>query len=320
MATFLSDLILRPPRGTYDPDDLKDPLTFKSMENTVTLDRESISFTNNRGQNLVGSYYPAPFPASGNPCIIYLHGNASSQLEGIPISLLVKDIGISTLCIDLSGSGNSDGEYISLGFYEKDDVNAAIAFLNTQKSVKKVILWGRSMGATIALWCCSGKNPCVLGCVADSPYLSIRRIVDDFCGNSWIFWILKKLIFPFVDRKVQSRAGFKVDDVDISGAVANAQVPCFIIHGISDSFISVSQSREIFRIYGCCEKYMVCGIGSHNSDREIVVYVMAIRFVLKLFGIEVDFEVPETIETLEECEGDSFHFENPLQMAANMDV
>lgn len=56
------------------------------------------------------------------PCIIYLHGNSGSRLEALPLvsSILRHKIGL--LSFDFSGAGRSEGEYISLGWYERDDV------------------------------------------------------------------------------------------------------------------------------------------------------------------------------------------------------
>ena len=55
--------------------------------------------------------------------------------------------GITVLLFDFSGSGLSEGEYISLGYYETDDVFTVIKYLNSTGRVSRIALWGRSMGA-----------------------------------------------------------------------------------------------------------------------------------------------------------------------------
>ena len=54
-------------------------------------------------------------------------------------------------CFDFSGCGISDGEYISLGIHESDDLEAVIKFLRNSGKVSDIGLWGRSMGAVTAL-------------------------------------------------------------------------------------------------------------------------------------------------------------------------
>ena len=56
------------------------------------------------------------------------------------------------LCaLDCAGSGNSGGEFVSLGHYERDDVAAVVDALRKRNLVGRVAVWGRSMGAATAL-------------------------------------------------------------------------------------------------------------------------------------------------------------------------
>jgi len=56
------------------------------------------------------------------PCVIYMHGNAGNKMEGLSYwkELVAENI---NLCVfDFSGCGNSEGEFITLGVKEKDDL------------------------------------------------------------------------------------------------------------------------------------------------------------------------------------------------------
>ena len=56
------------------------------------------------------------------PCVIYMHGNAGNKMEGLSYwkELVAENI---NLCVfDFSGCGNSQGEYITLGVKEKEDL------------------------------------------------------------------------------------------------------------------------------------------------------------------------------------------------------
>jgi len=63
--------------------------------------------------------------------------------------ILCHDITLFTF--DFAGCGNSEGEYISLGYYEKDDVDVVFQYLRSLGTVSSIGLWGRSMGAVTAL-------------------------------------------------------------------------------------------------------------------------------------------------------------------------
>ena len=73
---------------------------------------------------------------------------AGDALEAV--ELLLPD-GISVFAFDFSGSGHSDGETISLGFYEKFDVECVVKHLRGNPTVSTIGIWGRSMGAATAV-------------------------------------------------------------------------------------------------------------------------------------------------------------------------
>ena len=54
-----------------------------------------------------------------------MHGNSSSRLEALPQLSLVLHIGATLLTFDFAGSGMSGGEYVSLGAFERDDLQVS---------------------------------------------------------------------------------------------------------------------------------------------------------------------------------------------------
>lgn len=63
--------------------------------------------------------------------------------------LVSRDITVFTF--DFAGCGLSEGEYISLGYYERGDVDAVFRYLRELGTVSSIGIWGRSMGAVTAL-------------------------------------------------------------------------------------------------------------------------------------------------------------------------
>jgi pimeloyl-ACP methyl ester carboxylesterase len=175
--------IIRPPRAEYLTAHLG-PSTFEFCGRA--FQRRDFEVLNERGQRLQCSHWePVEYPmaeeeeangAEGDgeeeeeeqqqqqqqrnpkeqrrgslPCIVYMHGNSSARIEALPQLSLCLSLGITMVALDFAGSGRSEGEFVSLGYYEKDDLKAVIEHLRASERVSRIALWGRSMGAVTAL-------------------------------------------------------------------------------------------------------------------------------------------------------------------------
>jgi pimeloyl-ACP methyl ester carboxylesterase len=107
------------------------------------------------------------------PCIIYMHGNSSCRLEALSIMPYVMQANMTLFCFDFAGCGKSEGEYISLGWHERDDVNVIVEYLRKHRKVNTIGLWGRSMGAATALLH-ANRDPSIAGLVLDSAFADLQ--------------------------------------------------------------------------------------------------------------------------------------------------
>ena len=118
-------------------------------------------------------------PKQRHSVVIYMHGNSSSRLEVIPQLGHLLSLGVSVLSFDFCGSGHSDGEYVSLGYHEREDLDAIIKFLRGTGQVSSIGLWGRSMGAATALMYAS-RDPTIACMILDSSFTDLHRLVSNF--------------------------------------------------------------------------------------------------------------------------------------------
>ena len=72
-------------------------------------------------------------------------------------------------CFDFAGCGKSGGDYISLGWWERDDVAMIVEHLRKRRRVSTIGLWGRSMGAATALLH-ADRDPSIAALILDSPF------------------------------------------------------------------------------------------------------------------------------------------------------
>lgn len=259
--------VIRPPRDDYKPDDLG-PDYFPV--GTRLFYRKDFSLTNPRGLKLQCSHFE-PIDTDRVkkelPCVIFLHGNSSSRVEGIRFADMFLRSNITFFCFDFSGSGHSDGEYISLGWWEREDVGCVVEYLRSTKTVSTIGLWGRSMGAATALLY-ADRDPGIAGIVLDSPFSSMKRLVEELYHKyapkvpGFLFSILQY----FVKKSIKSRAHFDLGDLCPINHVDKTYIPSLFIVAKSDDFILPSHGIELYEKYAG-QKNLIKVDGDHNSFR-----------------------------------------------------
>ena len=107
-----------------------------------------------------------------------MHGNSSCRTEALNSVHYLLPQNITLLCFDFSGCGMSEGEYISLGWFERDDLAMIIDHLRKERRVSTIGLHGRSMGAVTALLH-ADRDPSIAGIVLDSPFSDLPNLVNE---------------------------------------------------------------------------------------------------------------------------------------------
>ena len=149
-GNMLLDLVIRPPRGSY-PNDAG--MTLTHTYGGLSCQQDNFVIKNNKNEDLHCSITTLANqePGTRRPCVIYMHGNAGNKHEGLSMAANILPLGIDLFTFDFSGCGNSDGQWVTLGWKECDDLKAVLDYLQNRQKTSKVAFWGRSMGGATAL-------------------------------------------------------------------------------------------------------------------------------------------------------------------------
>ena len=291
--------IIRPPRDDYTEDLLIDEVfTF----NGKTYIRKDYTILSTEGHRLRCSFVepePECRPSIEMPVVIYLHGNSSSRLEGLRMCphLLRRDINL--FVFDFAGCGLSEGEYLSLGYHEKEDIKVVIDFVCNLPGVSSIGLWGRSMGAATTMLY-GHKDPRVKAMVMDSPFACFSDTAKDLARR-----VIKLPNFVFsaaisiVASTIKKKNGLDIKKLNPIDCAELTETPCFFIHANKDELINKEHSDKLFeKVKGV--KFLENCEGGHNSKRPRELIVKVGKFLNKyLRGIDEDDGVDDKRETVE---------------------
>ena len=259
--------IIRPPRDIYEEDDLGSPVFTINEKTYIRKDLELLDF---QGYLLkVSMIEPSPNdrPCEIMPCVIYLHANASSRIEGLHIRKYLLKRNINLCVFDFEGSGISEGEYISLGYHEKNQVRNIVDFVEKYIGVGKIGLWGRSMGAATSL-IYSSIDKRIKATVADSPFCDFRRLAKEMVQKQIkIPGILLEGAISVIGHSVYKKNGMDVSGIKAIDAVKNSTIPVIFIHAADDELVPYQHSEDLIKNYAGSVKELRMVNGGHNGKR-----------------------------------------------------
>ena len=237
------------------------------------------------GNKLECSHYtPAVWIEEALPCVIYLHGNSGCRVDAYDTVRSLLPLNVTVFALDLSGSGLSEGEYITLGVRESEDLRCVVAHLRSTGRVTKIGLWGRSMGAATSLFY-GAKDPSVAALVLDSPFSNLTALMmelaDDIGKTKGVPMprVLLKAAVSLMRRSILRRAHFDIQHLDVLAAAGGSFVPALFGHGTEDTFIKPHHTEALYDVYPG-DKNFVRFKGGHNSARPAFFFDSVCIFFL----------------------------------------
>lgn len=267
---LLCNMIIRPPRFVYDIADLG-PRYFSAGGKPAQ--RTDFELRNGRGMILQCSHFePLTSWDTPMPCVIYLHGNGGCRIEALDVVHTLLPADVSVFALDFAGSGLSEGEYVSLGYWEQYDVATAVQYLREANRCSTIGLWGRSMGAVTAILY-SMQDPSIASMVLDSPFCSLQKIAEDLVLNVETLQKMPRftkfavnLAMKPIRSTIKKKAKFDIRALEILELVPNCFIPALFIHGKDDNFVLPMHSELLYNSY-CGDKNRILVDGNHNSMR-----------------------------------------------------
>ena len=141
------------------------------------LEFEDISFSSADDElTLRGWYLPVE---DSEQIIIIVHGVDSNRADTtiglLDIASGLVEHGYSVLMFDLRGHGESDGNRVSAGYYERNDLAGAVDYVKG-RGFESIGVLGFSMGAATAIMT-TAENDDIDALVADSSYSNMQDMI-----------------------------------------------------------------------------------------------------------------------------------------------
>ncbi|EAR95809.2 alpha/beta hydrolase family protein (macronuclear) [Tetrahymena thermophila SB210] len=213
-------------------------------------------------------------------CVIYCHCNSGSRIEALRLLPNLISRGIGLFCFDFSGSGLSEGEYVTLGINESQDLECIVQNLLDSGKINNIVLWGRSMGAvTSMMYLSKRQTQRVKGIVFDSGFANLNFLALDVARQkTGMPNLVLDIAISQVRDQVKERVPIDIQEIDLTKVITNIYIPCYFICSKEDTFVKCEHSEQLYARYNG-QKWLEYVSGNHNAQRTNDIIDKIIRWV-----------------------------------------
>lgn len=246
-----------------------------------TACRQKLSIQSEDGFMLVGELFPLE-AKDNHKWVILLHGYTGWKEELYPLAYWYQKEGYQVLAPDLRCQGESEGDFIGMGWTDHFDCMLWIQYILSLDEYAQIVLHGQSMGAATALM--------VTG--EDTLPDNVKAVISD-CAYTDAYAMFGEKIsewfglpsFPFVDSAclvLRLRGGYNLKDASALNAVAKSNTPTLFIHGEEDAMISVDMSKRLYEAEAGQKELLIVENAGHaqSQDKDPDTYYGTIRLFL----------------------------------------
>jgi len=229
---------------------LHSPMTTRELPDETPsdygMDFEDVTVTNPDGMKLVGWF----IPSENGAVIIMQHGYKSKRDELLNEAEMMHRHGYGVLVTTVRAHDYSEGELITLGYYEMADMEAWYQYLLTRSDInpQKIGILGNSYGGLLSIQYAS-LNTNIQAVVANSAFSSMSDTVSTSVEH---FTGLPE--FPFVPLIVfwaETDTGVKMEEINATHWIGDISPrPVFLMQGGADTVISPESGQLLYDAAG----------------------------------------------------------------------
>ena len=198
--------------------------------------------------------------------VIILHGYRAEPKSVLTIGEHFSEKGYNVLIPSMRACANSDGEFVGMGWLDKDDLKCWINLVLAENSNAKIILQGSSMGAATVLMASGDELPSnVKAIIEDSGYTSVW---DIFASEAKARFNLPEFpVLNMFEIVANFRAKYDIKKASALEQMKKANIPILFIHGDSDDFVPEYMCEQLYNAANCKKEKLIIQGAGHTESR-----------------------------------------------------
>lgn len=182
---------------------------------------------------------------SSHKWAIVVHGYSGRASEMTKYVRSFYEQGYNVIAPDLRGHGNSEGDYVGMGWHDRKDVLIWIQQILKKDPNAEIALFGVSMGGATVMMTSGEDLPSnVKVIIEDCGY---STVIDEFTYQlKDLFHLPKFPVMNAANTVTKLRAGYNLEEASAVKQVAKSKTPMLFIHGDADTFVPFEMLDEVY--------------------------------------------------------------------------
>jgi alpha-beta hydrolase superfamily lysophospholipase len=189
--------------------------------------------------------------------VILFHGYSGQKSSMLDKADVFLSLGYNTLLVDFMGSGGSEGNQTTIGFFEAQEVQTAFEYLVT-KGDTNISLFGTSMGAVAIMKAQSEYDLHTTSIIIECPFGTMLETVQSRFSTMHVPSFPMANLLVFWGGYQNDFDAFSHNPVDYA---KNIKCPTLLLYGEKDEKVSRGEIDAIFK--------------NLNGRKELILYPLA---------------------------------------------
>ncbi|MES2513387.1 MAG: alpha/beta hydrolase [Bacteroidota bacterium] len=180
---------------------------------------------------------------SAKGTVILFHGYSGQKSSMLDKADVFLDLGYNSLLVDFMGSGGSEGNQTTIGFYEAQEVKTAFEYIVT-KGEQNISLFGTSMGAVAIMKAQSEYTLNSKSIIIECPFGTMLETVQSRFSTMHVPAFPMANLLVFWGGYQNDFDAFSHNPVDYA---KNIKCPTLLLYGEKDEKVSRSEIDKIYK-------------------------------------------------------------------------
>ncbi|KKK39778.1 alpha/beta hydrolase [Mesobacillus campisalis] len=200
---------------------------------------------------------------------VVVHGYTSNAESMTRYIRNFHEKGYHVVAPDLRGHGDSEGDYIGMGWHDRKDLLLWIEQIIERDPEAEIVLFGISMGAATVMMAAGEEElPAnVKVIVEDCGYSSVSEVfvyqLDD------LFGLPEFPVMNAANTITRLRAGYDLYEANAVEQVAKSDTPMLFIHGEGDTFVPFEMLDEVYNAAKVEKEKLIIPEANHGDAEKV---------------------------------------------------